>query len=134
MFILLFENATKNKRSFLGSIACCTLIVDGHEYTGQQKAKTGNESIWNSHKFKMTTITIGDGRFFLTQGSQPQSLLKRQKTVERTFAPPIVDRQIEILKKFEGFRFFDNGIEDAERILVFGYRDNVITLGLNRKL
>ena len=29
---------------------------------------------------------------------------------------------------------FDSGIEDAERVVIFGYRDNVIALGLNRNL
>ena len=47
--------------------------------------------------------------------------LNRQKVNERPTLPPIVDRHFEVPKQHEEFCVFDSGIEDPERVLIFGY-------------
>ena len=46
--------------------------------------------------------------------------LNRQKVNERPTLPPIVDRNFEVPKQHEDFCVFDSGIEDPERLLIFG--------------
>ena len=54
--------------------------------------------------------------------------LNRQKVNERPTLPPIVDRHFEVPKQHEDFCVFDSGIEDPERLLIFGDRDNIQSL------
>ena len=58
--------------------------------------------------------------------------LNRQKINERPTLPPIVDRHFEVPKQHEDFCVFDSGIEDPERVSIFGDRDNIQSLILHR--
>ena len=58
--------------------------------------------------------------------------LNRQKVNDRPTLPPIVDRHFEVPKQHEDFCVFDSGIEDPERVLIFGDRDNIQSLILHR--
>ena len=54
--------------------------------------------------------------------------LNQQNVNERPTLPPIFDRHFEVLKQHEDFCVFDSGIEDPERVLIFGDRDNIQSL------
>ena len=58
--------------------------------------------------------------------------LNRQKVNERPTLPPIVDRHFEVPKQHKDFCVFDSGIEDPERVSIFGDRDNIQSLLLHR--
>ena len=58
--------------------------------------------------------------------------LNRQKVNDRPTLPPIVDRHFEVPKQHEDFCVFDSGIEDPERVLIFGDRDSIQSLILHR--
>ena len=58
--------------------------------------------------------------------------INRQKVNERPTLPPIVDRHFEVPKQQKDFCVFDSGIEDPERVLIFGDRDNIQSLILHR--
>ena len=58
--------------------------------------------------------------------------LNRQKVNMRPTLPRIVDRHFEVPKQHEEFCLFDSGIEDPERALIFGDRDNIQNLVLHR--
>ena len=61
-----------------------------------------------------------------------RSTINRQKVNERPTLPPIVDRHFEVPKQHKDFCVFDSGIEDPERVLIFGDRDNIQSLILHR--
>ena len=58
--------------------------------------------------------------------------LNRQKVSDRPTLPPIDDRHFEVPKQHEDFCVFDSGIEDPERVLIFGDWDNIQSLILHR--